>query len=260
MPGPLDDHFQLAETQAAEDRMRKNIALLQEAGINYVVEGGWAVAAYGSPTPSVDLDVLIPSGEYDMLVTVVKNKTGIQLETGHGAELLSLDWTFSDDQNPLFGKPNLSYIPEELLRNRIDNRSIQTVRGIVNLRVPRTDALIFMKLKAFRDRALQWALSRDRIALAALPREEALVVNLKPTAYWERKAGKDLYDVCYLMRHHPAPTLLDLFPGDALDEEVKKAVRQIPPPLAAFADGMARRSRVQILPPNALPKVFFSDD
>lgn len=254
----LDDHFSLVENQQAEKRLRDNISLLKGAGVNYIVEGGWAVAAHGSPTPSVDLDILIPYGDYDQLVTAVKNKTGIQLETGLGCDALSLDWDFSDSPNTLFGKPRLSYIPEELLRNRIDTRQIQGVREPLVIRVPRADALVFMKLKAFRDRNLQWTLSQDRVGLAALDRSDAAVVRSHTTDNWERKAGKDLYDICYLVEHAGGIAARALITDADIDQEILRSLRLIPQPLLAFAQGMARRSRVSIRDPTTLFDIMSS--
>lgn len=38
---------------------------LERMGKHVIVEGGWAVAAYGSPVASVDLDIIIRDDEYD---------------------------------------------------------------------------------------------------------------------------------------------------------------------------------------------------
>lgn len=54
----VDDHFQLVVDQKAEEKLRRALGLLNSSGIGYIVEGGWAMAAVGSPTPSVDLDVM----------------------------------------------------------------------------------------------------------------------------------------------------------------------------------------------------------
>ncbi len=253
-PTPLEDHYRLVEEREAHIGLADTLDLLREAGISFVVEGGWALAAHGSPTPSVDLDVLFPSDQLDQLRTVALNSRGIQIDAAAGNQALGLDWSFSDERNPLFGTPDLYYVPDDLLRNRIDTRVIRSVGGDLSIRVPRADALFFMKLKAFRDRSLQWGLSRDALALAALSREEAAVVRQRPTAYWERKAGKDLYDMCFLMGGAGLPPALirTLLPGEELDRELLRALDAIPEPLSAFAAAMARRSRVAIQEPRRL--------
>ena len=179
---------------------------------------------------------------------------GIQIDTAAATESLGLDWEFSDQANPLFGLPDLSYVPDDLLRNRIGLRTIQTVSGPLTFRVPRADALAFMKLKAYRDRSLQWTLSRDPDELAALSREDARQVRSRPTAYWERKAGKDLYDLCFLLGSQPrvGQRLQALMPGDRLDAELRRGLIEIPQALRSFALDMARRSRVTILEPAEL--------
>lgn len=54
-----------AQGQAAWDFFFRFFHDLDQLGKHAVVEGGWAVAAYGSPIPSVDLDVLVDGADLD---------------------------------------------------------------------------------------------------------------------------------------------------------------------------------------------------
>lgn len=256
----VDEHFRLAEDQQAERKLRDAILLLDSTGIPYVVVGGWAVAAYGSRTPSVDLDVLIRSSDDEHLKTVVRNNRGIQLDAEAGAALLGLDLDFRDLRNALFGRPDLSYMPDDVLRDRVPTRTIETSGGPVSFCVPSAEALAFMKAKALRDRRLQWEASRDPAQLAALDQEDARLVRGKTTAYWERKAGKDIFDLAYLVSHHTPPARVRaLLEGSAFGEEVRLGLRSIPEPLARFAVDMARRSRVRIPSPDRVLRELAAD-
>ena len=247
----VDDHFQLVVDQKAEEKLRRALGLLNGSGIGYIVEGGWAMAAVGSPTPSVDLDVMFRGPDYQRLYDHILKTTDLQLDTHGGLEALGIDWRHSDEPNRLFTKRDLFYVPDDFLRNRITTGTINTVGGPLHVRVPAPAALAFMKMKAFHDRRMQWEASRDPTRLARLAREDAATVRERPAAYWERKAGKDLYDIAFLARNS-ASAIKQLLTDEPIDQAILAALRDPPAPLVSFAIEMAKRSRERIPDPNTL--------
>lgn len=248
----VDDHFQLVVDQKAEAKLRRALGLLNGSGIGYIVEGGWAMAASGSPTPSVDLDIMFRGPDYDRLYNHILEETDIQLDTEGGLEALGIDWRRSDDPNRLFTQNELFYVPDDFLRNRITSGSINTVGGTLRVRVPIPPALAIMKMKAFHDRRLQWEASRDPRRVASLGKEDAAFVRSRSGAYWERKAGKDLYDIGFLVQRNGVGGIVALLNDTPFDQTIVATLKDPPQPLVAFANEMAKRSRERIADPTGL--------
>lgn len=247
----LDEHFRLARDVRAEDRLRQALALVRDAGIRAVVEGGWAVSGHGSPVESVDVDLLIHSSEYASLHEAALRRK-VQLDARASAEALGLDLRYLDEFNALFGARRLGYAPQTLLRNRVRTVAVRTARGSVRFRAPNPAALVAMKLKAFHDRRKQWETKRDPRRMVWLDQDEADFVRSRDLGYWERKAGKDLFDVGFLLQNvRGAAKALAI-----LDPEVREAIvgalTDVPDVLAAFAEGMGERARVEAVAPNEI--------
>jgi hypothetical protein len=124
------------------------IASLEDAKLEYALAGGLAVAVWGAPRATKDIDLLVPPEQVDAIRAVAKER-GFLLEAGpitfrdgmelrrltkyQGSDLLTLDLILV---NPTV---------EEAWRSR---RRVPTLRG--TLWVVDRQALIEMKLRAGR--------------------------------------------------------------------------------------------------------------
>jgi hypothetical protein len=124
------------------------IASLEDAKLEYALAGGLAVAVWGAPRATKDIDLLVPPEQVDAIRAVAKER-GFSLEAGpitfrdgmelrrltkyQGSDLLTLDLILV---NPTV---------EEAWRSR---RRVPTLRG--TLWVVDRQALIEMKLRAGR--------------------------------------------------------------------------------------------------------------
>lgn len=111
----VDHHFRMVDELKSARRMEQALDCLGKAGVQHVIEGGWAVAAYGSRVPSVDLDVLVPGGLTPELAEAIEEATGLQIYSMSTLERLSLDFVDADLANPLLDRPDLTYTPTEFL-------------------------------------------------------------------------------------------------------------------------------------------------
>jgi hypothetical protein len=242
MAEPVERHFQMVDEHESIRRMKSAINVLQEAAIDFTVEGGWAIAAYGSNVASVDLDVLVPGGLTSEVAAAMEEATGYQTFSQATRDALALDFVDADHANPLIDRPLLAYTPSKLLRG---NTEIRTIMAGVEAKVPTAPVLVFMKLKAFHDRLIQWRAARgEGYLLGAMTEEERQRTMTLGENHWLRKAGKDLFDASFLLRDH---TSLDevghIAPAD-MWSKVSDALRDIPLPLRAFAKAMAKRAKV----------------
>src|SRR4051812_38713534 len=124
------------------------IASLEDAKLEYALAGGLAVAVWGAPRATKDIDLLVPPEQFDAIRAVAKER-GFLLEAGpitfrdgmelrrltkhEGPDLLTLDLIL------------VNSTVEEAWRSR---RRVPTLRG--TLWVVDRQALIEMKLRAGR--------------------------------------------------------------------------------------------------------------
>lgn len=226
--------------------MKEAIQVLQDAGIDFTVEGGWAVTAYGSNVASVDMDVLVPGGLTQEIAEAIEQATGYQMFSQSTRDTLALDFVDADHANPLIDRPQLAYTPSALLEGNTQQRILL---DDVAVQVPDPPHLVFMKLKAFHDRLIQWRAARgERYLLAAMTEEERQRTMDFGEAHWLRKAGKDLFDASFLLRDHTnLEAVAAIAPAD-MWPKVAEAFQDIPLPLRAFADDMAKRAGVGEVP------------
>lgn len=159
-----------------------------------IVEGGWAVAAYGSPVASVDLDIIIRDAEYDNDHDYYDL---LHAEGRFAQEVLSaVDWS-----TPGFNAAWASiagYDRAKLLKDRTRTTVLQAPDGRrQEITIPTISALIVMKLKAFRDRELQYRVMQDPAEIASYDPPEIQQIN-QDEDYRLRKAAKDLVDIGFL--------------------------------------------------------------
>jgi hypothetical protein len=98
MDDAVDLHHRLLKEQDAVRRCRQALAYLEEAGTEYVVEGGWAVAAHGNPVESVDLDVILAFDELERFKQEMLSRH-LQLDAT-GAGVLGIDTRDLHAHNP----------------------------------------------------------------------------------------------------------------------------------------------------------------
>ncbi len=242
MADPVDVHFRMVDEQESIRRMKEAIRVLNDAGIDYTVEGGWAVTAYGSNVASVDLDVLVAGGLSPEIAEAIEKATGYQMYSQATHDTLALDFVDANNANPLIDRPQHAYRPADLLAGNTETR---TIMDGIEANVPKAPHLVFMKLKAFHDRLIQWRAARgERYLLGAMSDEERQRTMEMGEGHWLRKAGKDLFDASFLLRDH---TTLDevakIAPPDMWGK-VAESLRDIPLPIRAFAEDMANRAKV----------------
>lgn len=200
--GPASAHYDLLD-ERCYDVVARAIALLNERGARYVLTGGWAVYAYGSRVPSVDTDVLLEEADGRAVVAAVR-AIGITVGPGEQFEPMPIDGASNIlGPDPDLQEPDRGYVPAQLLAKRTTRRELDLGQhGKVTANVPTPDALAFMKLKAYHNRELQWRAHRDPGVMARIPTMDRGQVLGKTEGYFYRKAGKDLYDIAYLLAHH----------------------------------------------------------
>lgn len=218
----LADHIQLVQERRAQETARAVVETL--ADLPFVVVGGWAVYAYGSEVPSVDIDIWIPRSAHDAVYGAFLDQHGVQLDAAGGSEKFNLDIEYIDSPNPLFGTA-LCYRRDELRTGSRDlfGHDVDVLTG---------PDLLFAKAKAFHDRSRQWAISQDPERLAALRLrnpEEARFIEERGDAYFLRKAGKDLVDIRFLRGLG-----FKLGGPDALRPVVEASIREPNPVLDAW--------------------------
>ena len=248
MTDQISRHFALVDELHSITRLRAALDCLETAGVHYIVVGGWAVATYGSPVPSVDLDCLVIGGLSEQLSGRIEAATGLHIHSERTHEVLALDIIDANTPNALITHPELTYVPRDLTEGKINRRGLPLLGGR-QVPVPQAPQLAFTKLKAFHDRRLQWqAAGGQRHLLWSMPemlREQTL---LRGEDYWLRKAGKDLFDASLLCRDHTTIEEVAGIAPPALWHHIMPLLRGIPVPLRAFAQEMAVRAKVGSLP------------
>lgn len=247
-PRPADVHFALVDREKSIDRLERALEVLVASGIDFVVEGGWAVAAYGSAVPSVDLDVLVPGGLSEPIGQAIEEATGLQIFSHATTDSLALDFVDADRPNGLIHRPSWAYVPSELLRDRTEIRQLMFVSDR-HITVPNPAALVFMKLKAFHDRSIQWrAASGERHLLMTMSSETQVATIRRGADHWLRKAGKDLYDISWLVHEHThIPAALALAPPN-MREPMRASLGSVPAALVMFAEDMGDRAQAGHVP------------
>lgn len=246
MADPVELHFRMVDEQESIRRMKEAIQVLNDAGIDYTVEGGWAVTAYGSKVASVDLDVLVPGGLSMEIAEAIEQATGYQMFSQATRDTLALDFVDANNANPLIDRPQHTYRPAEFLA---DNTEKRTIMDGIEANVPKAPHLVFMKLKAFHDRLIQWRAARgERYLLGAMTEEERQRTMSLGEGHWLRKAGKDLFDASFLLRDHTTLTEVQKIAPEEMWPKIAECLRDIPLPIRVFAEEMARRAEVGDVP------------
>lgn len=237
---PADVHFELVEQQRAFARLRQAIGILERSKAPFIVEGGWAVAAYDSPAPSMDLDVLVDGALEPSVAARIESATGIQIHAAAAQDALGIDIHDSRTPNPLLGT-DLSYTPHDLLDGHVQRRPIRLLDGL-ELPVPLPTQLAFMKLKAFHDRRQQWEACRQTYKLAAFPAEWRGATIRAGEPYWLRKCGKDLFDLAWLVHSATSLDEVEEVCSEPVWQRLRSSLAGIPLPIRQFATGMAERT------------------
>lgn len=240
--GEADEHFQLVDERAFTAVEAALGALL---GCRYVLVGGWAVYAYGSPVPSVDTDLFVRRADRDVVVSRL-SAAGLAVGSGQQCELLDLDGrNILLGQDLEMGDPDIGYVPARLFEGRLRERELPLPGGPQRAIVPDAPALLFTKMKAYHDRALSWEALRDPAVMALIPASEKPQVRSKQEAYYRRKAGKDLFDVAYLATHEDAwDEAWSLLQEHGLDAPLRRRFAAVPPGLESFAVALAGEDRL----------------
>lgn len=243
--GPASAHYDLVDERCYEVVARAT-GMLEERRARYVLAGGWAVYAYGSRVPSVDTDVLLEGDDFRAVSDAIRS-VGITVGVGEQFEPLPFDMDSNVlGPDPDLQEPDRGYVPRKLLEKRTTRRELDLGQhGKVTANVPTPDALAFMKLKAYHNRELQWRAHRDPGVMARIPTMDRGQVLGKTEGYFYRKAGKDLYDIAYLLAHHtPETKVRDIAEEFGLFDDLSPLLGRAPEgPLLFFARNMADEER-----------------
>lgn len=246
MDDALDMHYRLLQEEDAVQRCRDALAYLAEAGIDHFVEGGWSVAAHGSPVESVDLDIIIAFDELERFKQEMLDRHDMQLDAT-GTSILGIDTRDLHAHNALLDRPELGYVPADLLAGRSSRRPLRLIPD-VEARVPDLDALALMKAKAWHNRRLAWEAGRDPVRLARLEYTTQKWIRTMGPLHWTRKAGKDLFDLAFL-ESQGADNDYEALVDEATATAIKRSLTDIPLPLRRFAEQMAKRHDVDLALP-----------
>lgn len=214
---------------------------VERMGKHVVVEGGWAVAAHGSPVPSVDLDIIVRQEELDAdrdFYDLLHGEGRFRREQGPSM----LDWQFLD-MNRAWASA-AGYHRAALLEARTEPETLAAPDGRTKrIVIPTLPTLLAMKLKAFRDRNLQFRVMRDPAEIASYDPNDIAVVHPSED-YRLRKAAKDLVDIGYLWavasesQRAEVTALLQTF---GLARIVRKALLEPDPLVVSAADYLIGR-------------------
>lgn len=221
----LEDHLALVEARESTRTAQEVLSTLE--GIPFTVVGGWAVYAYGSGLPSVDMDIWYHSDHHDDICLAFLKQHDIQLDTEGGRARFNLDMEYLDHHNSLFDT-GLIFSRSDLQAEtkRLLGHDVSVLAG---------PDLLFSKAKAFHDRSQQWAIRQDPEQLAALrikSPQQADFIQSRSEAYWLRKAGKDLADVRFLQSQG-----LEIGGPANLRETVSRRLESPPQALVDWANG-----------------------
>jgi hypothetical protein len=238
----VERHFAMVDREKSIERMQHAVRCLEAARVDFIVEGGWAVAAFGSPVPSIDLDVLVAGGLTEELAEDLEAATGYQMFSQATHDALALEFVDSTHPNPFIDRPGLSYTPSVFLVGHVEHRPVDIVDGLV-LPVPEAPRLAFMKLKAYHDRLIQWrAVRGERFLLGAMAEEERIRTMRLGEDHWLRKVGKDLFDASLLCAGHTTIEEIKEIAPSGMWPPIDKALEKVPLAIRVFAEDMAERA------------------
>lgn len=126
---------------AALDRVETALA---PGGWQWAVAGGIALAAYGNPRLTLDLDIVTESAAQDALVSVLE-------AAGYATLYRSSGFSNHRHANGEWGRIDVIYVNDATARQMFDSvRSVEGPSGRA-IRVPRPEHLIAMKVQAMKN-------------------------------------------------------------------------------------------------------------
>lgn len=222
MSRPSDPHLDLLD-ETAYERVADAIAALEEAGVDYVLGGGWAVFAHAPRVPSIDVDVYAASGDGTTAQRAIE-EVGLNVAKGGEVELLGLDseiklWGVGD---PDLGIPEPGYVPREVFEGHLEERPLPLESREPTAMVPDRSSLLITKVVALANRDLAYrSFSQGAAAMRLGPQLKGRV-RAKARGYWQRKAGKDLFDSGLLLSDQAGPAAFDLLEALGLVERIER--------------------------------------
>ncbi len=189
----FDDYYTGENFQRSFEHLKSVIAKLDDRGIDYILIGGWAMRAYDSPIGSVDIDLLIHERYEEDLEEIIST-----MKQDQKSDTI-VDYEIFEGKNELWSAGPIGYIPADLLENAIEKVELKYGETCIRANVPSIEMLFFMKLKAYRDRNLQYdckTVFREYQKLDVYWQRE---IDRFPEQYLLRKAGKDLADLSLLL-------------------------------------------------------------
>lgn len=221
-----------------------SLAALEEASVPYVLVGGWAAAAYGSPIPSVDTDIYLHRADREMVSRLVAERCGFTVNKSDTLELLDGDaptsvLSFDLDLDGL----DLRFEPGRLFVERppVRREAMVAGRDLGAAMVPDLATLLFLKLCAWRARRFRWQAYRDPRVLARMDPSDKSATFAKTAMHWERKAGKDLYDAAWLVATGGDPAeALKIAQSWGIDGALIEALTDVPQALVEYAYDLVR--------------------
>ncbi len=241
MTEPWEDHYRLVTAESWRV-VSCVVRTRNEEGIAYVLIGGWALYAYGSPVPSVDADLFIRGRDFPRLQKALLDRCGV-VPNGK-LQLLPLEKpllltprTVAEERGPH------GYTPVVLLSShRVQPKTLRLPGTELSVIVPRPPELAFAKLKALHDRRLAWESITDPRVMATLPGIEQARVRGGTEAGWRRKAGKDYFDFAFLLRGASMEEVLKVAKAFGLQRPLEASLRVPPQALRTFAESLAQKN------------------
>jgi hypothetical protein len=117
---------------------------LEEKGFRYAVVGGVALAAYGLPRTTLDLDLAVESRAQDELIRFVESR-------GYGTLHRSLGYSNHEHPDPAWGRLDFIYVREATGQSLFGGcQLLQGPRGKA-IPVPKPEHLVAMKVAAMKN-------------------------------------------------------------------------------------------------------------
>ena len=157
---------------------------LEEKGFRYAVIGGVALAAYGLPRTTVDLDFIVESSAQDDLIRFLESR---------GYETLHQSSGYSNHRHadPLWGNVDFVYVSGETSQEIFSSGKTKTGPGDQPILVPKPEHLAALKITAMKNNpARAFQDMADIRFLLTLPGVDRVQIK----NYFDRQGMRDRYD------------------------------------------------------------------
>ncbi len=223
--------------------VERTIMILETAGVDYVLGGGWAVYTHAPSIPSIDTDIFL----HEPLPDSVQGSLEKQgLKVGHGKEVEPLSttehfgfWAHGDED---LGIPEPGFRPAELLEGHVEPATLKLPSLSLTVPVPKAAALCCLKLCALANRDLAYRSFHDGRAGMHIGPQRMPMIHSLSQSYYLRKASKDLFDVSLLMPLATPDAVMALATRHDFDEVLHTIAADLDPAVQANAKRLAQHA------------------